>query len=131
MTDDDTITAGGFNPNDYVLGNYGTTQGGRINTLQQNNLPNCFFNVTDPGHFHYLSSASGSGTKYPGPNDYIAIGSNAANGNQDYDLCKTGVPATVAKSSIKTTGISVSSGGNGDSFSIVPPLLMLVAVMKL
>lgn len=131
LTDEASIALAGLDPDDYILGNYGTSVGKKSLVINQGQLPSCFFNITDPGHFHYQFANTKVGTKGPTSSTYVPWSSNNANGNQDYDLCQTNLPATIGKSSSQTTGIQVHSGGNGETLGIVPPVFMLVATMKL
>lgn len=55
-------------------------------------------------HSHAMFANTKSGSKGPGTTDYIPWSSNSDNGNQDYDMCKTTVTATLGR-----TG---DSGGN-------------------
>jgi len=85
--------------------------GGRdTGVIVQANLPNVSFTVADSGHFHYLPNAVVV--------DQVGYGSPS---------CQTGTSVQIGSLNVTEsaqTGITVKSGGKGEAFSIVTPVVI-------
>lgn len=91
-------------------GNAGDEGGASSITLTKANLPNYNLTVSDPGHTHSYT-------------DYYATSSSANDFNRTFNnsgITSVGNTSTSRTSGSRTTGITVSSGGSGTAFSIIP-----------
>lgn len=106
------VTGAGGDPEDYIYGAPGSTQGKTAFLIEQGNLPDVEFTVTDPGHTHtYLKETFSS---HPGG------ASQSDPRNQ-----------VTANTGSSTTGISVASGGNDERLEHIQPCWMTIIIFKL
>lgn len=101
-----TVAASGCNGN--ILGGAGC--GLQAQTVNQANLPNVNFTVSDPGHFHSVQAA------------FALIGQN---GSAVSSFTGAGVSTGTSQ-----TGISVNSGGSGTLLPTLPPLQVVTKIIK-
>lgn len=126
-------TANSITPPDltsqFIYGNASTgtsvmdSSGSSTVTLTTDTLPAHSHTVNDSGHYH---NTVGNGTDTMNKNIY----SDGAGGSGISYWGGSGSGSTVALTSSSTTGITLDSSGNGNSFSILPPYTTMNYIMK-